>query len=480
MNDRRDTSAAMGALIERLANALGPKGMIRDPDEIAPHLVEARGRYRGAAPCVVKPANTAEVATVVRLCAEAGVPMVPQGGNTGLVAGGIPFENGGAIIVNLSRMNRIRALDPLNDTITVEAGCILQRVQEAADGANRLFPLDLGGRGTAQIGGNISTNAGGIQVLRYGNMRELVLGLEVVLADGRVWDGLRGLRKDNTGYDLKQMFIGAEGTLGIVTAAVLRLYPKPHSSATAFVAVKDVAGAVALLGHLRDAMGDTLCSFELLPRIGVEMPVRHIPGVRDPLPAPHDWYVLVEATSAARADTLSEALEAALAAAYDAGLVLDAALAASAAQAESFWRVREGLSEAQGYEGGSIKHDVSVPISAIAAFIARASAAATALVPGGRPVAFGHIGDGNIHFNLSQPMGADRAAFLARWDEVNRCVHDIVIELGGSISAEHGIGRMKVAENAHYKAPIEIELMRRIKTALDPRNLMNPGKVLSK
>ncbi|MFQ5468467.1 MAG: FAD-binding oxidoreductase, partial [Kiloniellaceae bacterium] len=426
-------------------------------------------------PCVVKPADTAEVATVVRLCAEAGVPMVPQGGNTGLVAGGIPFEDGGAIIVNLSRMNRIRALDPLNDTITVEAGCILQRVQEAADG---LFPLDLGGRGSAQIGGNISTNAGGIQVLRYGNMRELVLGLEVVLADGRVWHGLRGLRKDNTGYDLKQMFIGAEGTLGIVTAAVLRLYPKPHSSATAFVAVKDVADAVALLGHLRDAMGDTLSSFELLPRIGVEMPVRHIPGVRDPLPAPYDWYVLVEVASAARADTPRAALEAALAAAYDEGPVLDAAVAASTAQAESFWRVRESLSEAQGFEGGSIKHDVSVPISAIATFIARASAAATALVPGARSVAFGHIGDGNIHFNLSQPKGADRAAFLARWDEVNRCVHDIVVELGGSISAEHGVGRMKVAENAHYKAPIEIELMRRIKTALDPKNLMNPGKVL--
>jgi len=467
-----------GDLVQRLAGIVGDKGLITEPAEMEPHLVELRQRYRGAAPCVVRPASTDEVAAVVRLCAETGTPIVPQGGNTGLVAGGIPFEDGRAVIVNLGRMNRVRALDPVNDTMTVEAGCILQQVQEAAAGADRLFPLSLGAEGTCQIGGNLSTNAGGIQVLRYGNARELVLGLEVVLPDGRVWDGLRGLRKDNTGYDLKQLFIGAEGTLGIITAAVLRLFPRPRETATAFVAVPDVAAAVRLLGHVRDAVGDNVTSFELIPRIGIDFALAHVPDIRDPLTERYDWYVLVELWSGSADAGLAAAMEALLADAFEADLVRDATIAANQAQSDVLWRLREGIVEGQKPEGGSIKHDVSVPITAIPEFLDRATAAVTRLIPGIRPVPFGHIGDGNIHFNLSQPQGADRDAFMARWDEVNRVVHDIAVELGGSISAEHGLGRMKMVENVHYKSALEIELQQRIKRAFDPQGLMNPGKVV--
>jgi D-lactate dehydrogenase (cytochrome) len=337
--------------------------------------------------------------------------------------------------------------------------------------------LSLGAEGSCQIGGNISTNAGGIHVLRYGNMRELVLGLEVVLPDGRVWDGLRALRKDNTGYDLKQLFIGAEGTLGIVTAAVLRLFPRPREPVTAFAAVRDLDAAVALLGRIRAAVGSVVTSFELIPRFGLDLARAHVPDLHEPLAGRHDWYVLMELSGGGEGG-LREALEAALAAALDEGLVPDAAVAASQGQADAFWRLREGLVEAQKFAGGSIKHDVAVPVSAVPAFIARASAAVAALIPGIRPVPFGHLGDGNIHFNLTQPEGADKAAYLARWDEVNRIVHDIVAEFAGSISAEHGLGRMKVEENRHYKSAVEIDLMRTVKTALDPHGIMNPGKVV--
>jgi D-lactate dehydrogenase (cytochrome) len=372
----------------------------------------------------------------------------------------------------------VRGIDPGNDTITVEAGCILHDVQQAAAAADRLFPVSLGAEGTCQIGGNISTNAGGIQVLRYGNMREQVLGLEVVLPDGRVWDGLRALRKDNTGYDLKQLFIGAEGTLGIITAAVLRLYPKPRAEAAAFAAVCDLDAAVTLLDRVRTAAGDAVTSFELFPRLGIDLALAHVPGAHDPLAGRHDWYVLVELTSSADAADLRDSLETTLAAAYEEGLVPDATVAASQAQVDTFWHLRESMVEAQKNAGGSIKHDVAVPVSAVPAFIDRASAAVAALIPGIRPVPFGHLGDGNIHFNLTQPVGADKAAYLARWEEVNRVVHDIVVELSGSISAEHGIGRMKVEENRHYKPALEIELMQRLKAALDPQGIMNPGKVV--
>jgi FAD/FMN-containing dehydrogenase len=439
---------------------------------------------------VVKPASTLEVAEVVRICAAARAPIVPQGGNTGLVGGGIPDEDGRAVVLNLARMNRVRELDPVNDTMTVEAGCVLQNLQAAAIEADRLFPLSLGAEGSCMIGGNLSTNAGGIQVLRYGNARELVLGLEVVLPDGRVWDGLRALRKDNTGYDLKQLFIGAEGTLGVITAAVLRLYPRPRATATAFIAVSGVAAAVALLGRLRAGVGEIVTSFELIPRRGLDFALRHVPGIVDPLSARHDWYVLAELWAGAEnaglgagpgaglGAGLRDTLETVLAENLEAGLVVDAALATSEAQAQAFWRIREGMVEAQKLEGGSIKHDIAVPISAIVEFVARASAAAEARVPGIRPLAFGHIGDGNIHFNLSQPEGADSQKFLARWDELRRAVYDVVVDLNGSISAEHGIGRLNLETNLRTKSEVEIDLMRKVKRALDPENLMNPGRVV--
>ena len=468
----------MNELIARLEAVVGAKGLLTDVEAMAPHLLDRRGRYEAHALAVVKPANTEEVAAVVRLCVEARVPIVPQGGNTGLVGGGIPDDDGRAIVLNLARMNRIRALDPVNDTMTVEAGCILQNLQTAAREADRLLPLSLGAEGSCMIGGNLSTNAGGIQVLRYGNARELVLGLEVVLPDGRVWDGLRGLRKDNTGYDLKQLFIGAEGTLGVITAAVLRLHPRPRASATAFVAVPDVAAAVALLGTLRAGSGEAVTSFELIPRLGLDFALRHVPGIVDPLGARHDWYVLTELWSSAENARLSETLETVLGEGLEAGLVTDAALAASEAQAQAFWRIREALVESQKFEGGSIKHDIAVPISAIVEFVARASAAAEALVPGVRSLAFGHIGDGNIHFNLSQPEGADTVAFLERWDELRRAVYDLVVDLNGSISAEHGIGRLNLETNLRTKSEVEIDLMRKVKRALDPENLMNPGRVV--
>ena len=476
--DSETGSKADGVLLEALARAVGAKGLVTDPEEMAPHLVEWRGRYRGAALALVKPSTTEEVAEVVRLAAEAGIPIVPQGGNTGLVGGQVPPEDGRALLVNLSRMNRIRSLDPVDNAITAEAGCLLASVQAAAAEAGRLFPLSLAAEGSCQIGGNLSTNAGGIHVLRYGNMRQLVLGLEVVLPDGRVWDGLRSLRKDNTGYDLKQLFIGAEGTLGIITAAVLRLFPAPAQKATAFIGLARVEHAMAIFERARARVGDQLDCVELMPRLGLEFTLRHIPDTADPLGDAHPWYLLLELASGDTGGGLAEALEALLAEAYDDGLIGDAALANSAAQAAAFWRLREGMSEAQKPEGGSIKHDISVPVSRIPEFLARAIPLVEGMIPGVRPVPFGHLGDGNLHFNLTQPDGGDRAAFLARWDEVNRAVHELVVEMGGSISAEHGIGRMKIAELRHFKPAVEMELMARIKAALDPDNLMNPGKVI--
>ncbi len=464
--------------LDRIRAVVGPAGWTTDPDEMAPHLVEERGLYRGRALMVVRPASTQQVADIVRICAEAELPIVPQGGNTGLVGGGVPHEQGDEIVLNLSRMNRVRAVDPLNHTITVEAGCILADVQRAAEQADRLFPLSLGAEGTCQIGGNLSTNAGGIGVLRYGVARDLVLGLEVVLPDGRIWDGLTGLRKDNTGYDLKHLFIGAEGTLGIITATVLKLFPRPRSVETAFIGVPDPAAAIELLARMRAGTGDCVTAFELISRTGLEMVLRHIPGTTDPLADRHPWYVLMEASSGEATGGLRTNVETVLAEAAEAGLVRDATIAASGEQARALWRLRETLPEAQKPEGGSIKHDVSVPVSKVPEFIARATSACEAALPGIRVVAFGHVGDGNIHFNLSQPIGADRDAYLARWAEFNRIVHDIVADLGGSISAEHGIGRLKRDELVRYKSPVAIEVMRTLKRALDPKGIMNPGKVI--
>jgi FAD/FMN-containing dehydrogenase len=456
--------------LERLKAIVGQSGWTDDPDELAPQLREWRDRYRGKTPLLLRPARAEEVAAIVRICAEADVAVVPQGGNTGLVGGQIPSQDGSQILVNLGRMGRVRAVDPVDNTVTVEAGCTLAAVQEAAATHDRLFPLSLAAEGSCQIGGNLSTNAGGIHVLRYGNARDLVLGLEVVTADGDLWDGLRALRKDNTGYDLKQLFLGAEGTLGIITAAVLKLFPRHRQVETVFAAVPTVEAAVALFSHIREATHDAVLAFELICRRALEFVTRHIPGTTDPLSRPSPWYVLFDVTCA------RDTAEQALAEAMEAHLVADAALAATRAQALALWRLREGISESQKAEGASIKHDISVPVSRIPRLVAQVTEAVTALCPGIRPVPFGHVGDGNLHFNFSQPPGMSPATFMARDDDLHRAVHDITVQLGGSISAEHGIGVAKREEIRRYKSPLEVELMRRIKVALDPRGIMNPGK----
>ena len=468
----------MSAILDDIRAITGPAGFIDQPADMAPYLREHRGLYTGETALIVRPASVAEVAAVVKLCAQSGTAVVPQGGNTGLVGGQIPFPGDNAILLNLSRMNRIQMIDLLNDTVTLEAGVTLAALQSAARDAGRLFPLHLASGGSAQMGGLISTNAGGNAVLRYGMMRDLVLGIEAVLPDGQIWNGLRGLRKDNTGYDLKQLFIGGEGTLGIVTRAVVKLFPAPQCVETAMLGVPDVASAIALLPVLRAAAGDQLTGFELLPRIGVEFVLRHIPGARDPMAAPYPWYVLIEISSGYEASIVRAMLEAVLANAASKGLVKDAVIAQTQSQARALWALRENLSDVQKLEGASIKHDISVPVSAIAEFITRASAVVTAMLPGIRPVPFGHMGDGNVHFNLSQPIGMDSAAFLARWDEFNKIVHDIVADLGGSISAEHGLGRMKRSEITRYKSALEMGLMRAVKHALDPKGIMNPGKLV--
>ena len=470
--------SGVAAALARIKEIVGARGWIGDAAGMAPFLAEERGLYRGAARLVVRPGSTEEVAAVVRVCADAHLPIVPQGGNTGLVGGAVPWEDGRAIVLSLQRMNRVRAIDPLDHTITVEAGCILAEVQKAAEQVDRLFPLSLGAEGSCQIGGNLSTNAGGIAVLRYGNMRDLTLGLEVVLPDGEVLDALRSLRKDNTGYDLKQLFIGAEGTLGIITAATLKLFPRPREIETAFLGLDRVEDAMALFARARAASGDQLTAFELIPRIGLEIAMRHVSAVSDPLGSPQPWYALLDVSSSQSDSGLRRSLEEFLSEALAAGLVKDGVVAASTAQARDLWRIREAMVEGQKYEGGSIKHDVSVPVSRVADFITRASGAATARLPGIRPLAFGHVGDGNIHFNLSQPPGADTKVFLARRAEFNHIVHDLARALNGSISAEHGIGRLKREELPRYKSSIELALMRRLKQALDPDDLMNPGKIL--
>jgi FAD/FMN-containing dehydrogenase len=465
--------------LARLQKLLGDKGFIADAAGMEPFLHEERGTYHGAAQAVLRPVSTEEVSAIVKICAAARLPIFPQGGNTGLAGGAVPWEDGRGIVLSLSRMNRVREIDPIDYSITVEAGVILADVQKAAESVDRLFPLSLGAEGSCQIGGNISTNAGGIQVLRYGNTRSLVLGLEVVLADGRIWHGLRALRKDNTGYDMKQLFIGGEGTLGIITAATLRLFPLPKAIETAFRGLTRVEDAMELYSRARKASGDQLTAFELISRFGVDMALKHVNGILDPLPAIFPWYVLLEVSSSEAQSALLETLERFLSDTMEAGLIKDGVIAKSGTQARDLWRIREGLVEAQKFEGASVKHDISVPVSKVATFITSAHAAIEAWMPGIRPNAFGHVGDGNIHYNIHQPATADKAAFLARQVELNRIVHDIAVGLNGSISAEHGIGRLKVGELAHYKEPLEIEMMRRVKQVLDPDGIMNPGKILA-
>jgi FAD/FMN-containing dehydrogenase len=464
--------------IERMKAALGPSGYLDNPVDMVPYCRSFRDGWEGRVPLVLRPQSTKEVAAIVAICAGAGVGIVPQGGNTGLTGGSTPHSDMSEVVVSTSRLNRIRATDTTNDAITVEAGVILRDIQTAADSVERLFPLSLGAEGSCQIGGNISTNAGGVNVLRYGNTRNLVLGLEVVLPDGRTWDGLRALRKDNTGYDMKQIFIGAEGTLGIITAAVLRLLPKPTASETAWIGIAGPASAVALLEHMRSRLGDMVSAFELIGRPSIDLLLNGVPGHQDPMRDVHPWYVLMDMTSQGPAGSLHAPLTDALASALEAGLVRDALIAASASQAVRLWKMRESLVEAQQAGGGSIAHDVSVPVSKISEFIARADAAVTAACPGLRLCTFGHVGDGNMHYNPVRPVDWDARRLTAERPRINRIVHDIVADLGGSISAEHGIGQTRLAELAHYKTPLELDMMRALKRSLDPSGIMNPGKLL--
>jgi FAD/FMN-containing dehydrogenase len=465
-------------LISRLKAIVGERGLITDAAEQAPFVVDWRDQYHGRAAAVVRPANTGEVSRVVALLAGEAIGMVPQGGNTSLCGASVPDASGTQVVINLSRMNRVRAVDVDNNTMTVEAGCVLANLQQEADRYGRLFPLSLGSEGSCEIGGNLSTNAGGTAVLRYGNTRELVLGLEVVLPDGRIWDGLRGLRKDNTGYDLKHLFVGAEGTLGIITAAVVKLFAKPRSRATALVALDCPAAAVALLSVLRDACGERVTGYELMARVCLDLVMRHMPGTRDPFSEAHPWYVLVELCDAAPDAVLDPMLATALEGAIEAGKVRDAAVASSGAQRDALWKIREDISEAQKLDGASIKHDISVPVSRVPEFIERADRALAQTFPGVRIVAFGHVGDGNIHYNCSKAERQEAGQFFAEAPQVNHVVYEVVRELGGSISAEHGLGVLKREEIKGYKGALELELMGAIKRAFDPSGLMNPGKVL--
>jgi FAD/FMN-containing dehydrogenase len=473
--NRRPRDRLEPGLVARFAGIVGASYAITDPPAQEAYVVEMRGLYRGETPLVLRPGSVAEVAAILRLASETGTPIVPQGGNTGLVGGQIPHA--GEIVLSLTRLDRIREVDATSNAMICEAGVVLVKAQDAAAAADRLFPLSLGAEGSCTIGGNLSTNAGGTAVLAYGNSRDLVLGLEVVLADGRIWKGLSKLKKDNTGYDLKHLFVGAEGTLGVITAAALKLFPRPRAVETAFVGVPSPQAALKLFGLANERAGGTITSFELMPRIGIEFAVRHGPGCRDPLSAPHPWYVMIELSSQSP-EGLRGMLEDFLAEGVERGLVVDATIAASLDQTRAFWHLRNMLSEVQKPEGGSIKHDVSVPVAAVPDFIDAASAAVLAMIPQCRPVPFGHLGDGNIHFNVSQPIGADKDAYLARWDEMNALVHGIVGRYGGSISAEHGIGRLKRDLLPGVKDPVGLDLMRSLKRTLDPQGILNPGKVL--
>ncbi len=467
--------AANSSLLTRFAAIVGEKYAVTNPRDQAPYLVEMRDMFRGQTPMVLRPASVAEVAEILKLASDTATPIVPQGGNTGLVGGQTPLNN--EIVLSLTRLDRVREVDPTSNTITCEAGVTLQRTREAAAAVDRLYPQLLPSEGTCTIGGNLATNAGGTAALAYGTARSHVLGIEVVLADGRILHDLNKLKKDNTGYDLKNLFIGAEGTLGVITAAVLRLVPRPRSVEIAFVGIPSPEAALALLAIAAETAGGGVTSYELMPREGMEIVLRHDAGCRDPLATPHPWYVLIELSSQSKSG-LRDVIEDVLTRGSERGLVVDAAIADSLEQAKAFWRIREMFGEAQRYAGGSIKHDVSVPVAAVPAFLAEARAAVTALVPGARPLPFGHLGDGNIHYNVTQPVGADKTEVLEHWDEMNAAVFAVVKKYGGSISAEHGIGVLKRDQLPAVKDPVAFELMRSLKHMLDPKGILNPGKVL--
>ena len=464
-------------LLQRLRK-IGASRLLTAPEDTAPYLTDWRGRFTGRAQAVVLPATTDEVAAIVSACAEHHTPVVPQGGNTGLVGGATPDTSGNAIVLSLKRLNRVREVDAINGTITVEAGCVLYDTQQAAHGAGRLFPLSLAAEGSATIGGNLSTNAGGTQVLRYGNARELALGLEVVLPSGEIWNGLRGLRKDNTGYDLRDLFIGAEGTLGVITAACLKTFPLPRAQVTALFALDGIAPALALLALAQSSAGPTLTAFEFFSATCLQLVTRHFPDQRSPFERAHAQYVLLQLSDHEDAEHAAGLLQALAEQALDKQLIADAAIAQSAAQSEALWKLRELISEAQAREGKNIKHDISVPISSIAKFIDETDALLSQRFPGVRMVTFGHLGDGNLHYNVSAPPDIAEERFLAHQPAIYECVHDQVTRFSGSISAEHGIGQLKRDENARYKSAVEMNLMRAIKRTLDPLNIMNPGKVV--
>jgi FAD/FMN-containing dehydrogenase len=463
--------------IEQLSAVVGKANALTEASHMQPYLREWRDRWVGKAAAILRPGSVEEVSRILAIAHETRTAIVAQGGNTGLVGGQIPSESGHEVVLSLGRLNRIRDIDAIDNSIVVEAGVTLKAVQDAAERVQRLFPLSLGAEGSCTIGGNLATNAGGVAVVGYGNSRALTLGLEVVMADGSIWNGLRRLRKDNTGYDLKDIFIGSEGTLGIITAAVLALHPRPNDQATAFVAVDDVRAALELFHLVGGIAGGRVTAVELLPQIALDFIERHS-SLRNPLSEPAQWYVLIEISGFGETGTLRQALEQGLSDAFERKLLKDAVVAQSQVQAQELWALREMLPIVQKAEGGSIKHDVSVPLSKAPEFLSQAAKAVQRIVPGARPVPFGHLGDGNIHFNVSQPAGADARAFLARWDEVSAAVFDIVLKLGGSISAEHGIGRLKRDLMPIIKSPVELGMMRKIKSQFDPRNILNPGKVL--
>lgn len=459
-------------LLNQFAAIVGEAHAIRNVGEMAGYMKEQRDLWMGKSPLVVRPGSTAEIAAIMKLATQSKTPIVPQSGNTGLVGGGVPFEMGTEILLSLDRMTKVLEVDAADNTMTVQAGATLKTVQDAADAVGRLFPLSLASEGSCRIGGNLSTNAGGLNVLAYGNARDLCLGLEVVLPDGRIWNGLRHLRKDNTGYDLKNTFIGAEGTLGIITAAVLKLWPRPQTRETGFIALPSPQAAVDLLSLMREMSGNRVVAFELMPRIGMDFTVKHM-GIADPLTERSPWYALTEL-----ADPPAGCLATILEAALERGLVTDATLAQSESQRQALWNIREMMPESQKHEGGSIKHDVSVPVSKIPQFIAEATAAVNSFMPAARVMSFGHMGDGNMHFNVTQPEGMEKKAYLACWEGMNAAVFAVVHKFGGSISAEHGIGRLKIGHMAEIKSAVELGMMRDLKRLYDPLNIMNPGKVV--
>jgi FAD/FMN-containing dehydrogenase len=466
-------------ILNELKAAVGAGCWFDSQADMAPYVVDFRRLYQGATPLVLLPRRVADVSKILQICHRAEVAVVPHGGNTSYCGAATPDESGSQVVVSMQRLNRVRQLDAANYSMIVEAGLTLAAAQAAARDADRLFPLSLGSEGTAQIGGNLSTNAGGTAVLRYGMMRDLVLGLEVVLADGRVISGLKNLRKDNTGYDVKSLFIGAEGTLGIITAASLKLFPLPTDSATALVGVDTPQHALDLLSRLRTAAGDQITTFELMPRRAVELTVKYIAGVANPLAQDAPWYLLVELTSPNPRQNLAALLSDELQEAAANGTVQDALIATSIAQSLAMWKLRESVPEAQRHHGASLKHDISVPVSSIPKLIEEGSLLVRRLVPEGEVLGYGHLGDGNLHFNVSQRPDADATAFLRRGEQLERAIFDLVDSLGGSISAEHGIGRLKAEEFASRADPVELAVMRDLKHALDPKGILNPGKVLA-